>query len=65
MVARLGNVLYWAACVLAVGWLAFWLYAIRMNGGRGDTGLGLAVTFGGAAVIWLIARATRYVLTGK
>jgi hypothetical protein len=65
MIARLGDVLYWAACVVAVSWLAFWLYAIGISGGRCNTVVGLAITFGGAAVIWMIARAIRYVLMAK
>ena len=64
MAARLGVVLYWAgtlvACLIA-GLIAF---AVLFGTGKGDPfllGLGLFV----AAAIWLIGRATCYVLAGR
>ena len=61
---RLANVMYWAGCMLAVIWLAFWLHAMSVNR-YGDPGLALGVTIGGAVVIWMIGRAIRYVWIGK
>jgi hypothetical protein len=64
MAARLGYVVYWAgtlvACLIA-GLIAF---AVLFGTGKGDPflqGLGLLV----AAAIWLIGRATCYVLAGR
>jgi len=64
MVARLGDVLYWAgtlvACLIA-GLIAF---AVLFGTGKGDPllqGLGLFI----AAAIWLIGRAARYVFAGR
>jgi hypothetical protein len=64
MAARLGYVVYWAgtlvACLIA-GLIAF---AVLFGTGKGDPflqGLGLFV----AAAIWLIGRATCYVLAGR
>ena len=60
MLARLGNVLYWAACLLtlvpllAFGWMAF------DNGGIVPFVIGILI----AGLIWLVGRACRYVLAG-
>jgi len=61
MVARLGNVLYWAACGIAalLGALGgFEFYAHK----DATAMVGLAL-FG--IVVWLIGRACQYVLAGK
>lgn len=62
-IARLANVMYWAGCVLALIWLAIWWHDGPIY--YPTQGLVLAIAFGGAAVIWLIGRAIRYVLIGK
>jgi hypothetical protein len=65
MTTRLANVIYWASCVLAVIWLAYCLLTMARAPVIVDLGPVLAVTFGGAAVIWMIGRAIRYVMIGK
>ena len=65
MATRLANVIYWAGCVLALIWLAFCLNAMTLSPVYGNLGPRLTITFGGAAVIWMIGRAVRYVRTGK
>jgi hypothetical protein len=64
MTTRLANVIYWSGCVLASIWLAFWLHAMTVNHYY-DTGMALGVTVVGAAVIWMIGCAIRYVMIGK
>jgi multisubunit Na+/H+ antiporter MnhG subunit len=65
MVARLGNALYWAGCVLAIliigfGILAFFNDPIAAR----RPGLVMVVTATSSVVIWLVGRAIHYVLTG-
>ena len=60
---RLANVTYWAGCVLALIWPAIWLHDGPIY--YRTQGLVLAIAFGGAAVIWMIGRAIRYVWIGK
>jgi hypothetical protein len=63
MAARLGVVLYWASTLVACLIAGVIAYAV-LFGGKGDPfiqGLGLFV----AAAIWLIGRATCYVLAGR
>jgi hypothetical protein len=64
MVARLGNVLYWAGSGIAILLLA--IATVSAAWGQGDhrwfpVGLFIAV----AVVTWLIGRACRYVLSGR
>src|SRR5262249_21460585 len=64
MVARLGNVLYWAGTLVACLIAGLTAFAVLFGTGKGDPllqGLGLFV----AAAIWLIGRAARYVLAGR
>jgi hypothetical protein len=65
MTTRLANVVYWAGCVLAVIWLAYFLHAISTTIYVADWSMALGVTLGGAVVIWMIGRGIRYVMTGK
>ena len=60
-IQRLGDVLYWLGCGLAVVALGMGLYFSI----QGDTGE--LLTFFGivAVVIWLVGRACRYVLAGE
>jgi hypothetical protein len=64
MVARLGNVLYWGACLVA-GLLAL-IAAYAMVFGTGEDRVfidtALAVI---ALIVWLVGRACRYVLAGR
>jgi hypothetical protein len=64
MITRLANVMHWAGCVLALIWVAIWLHDGPIYY-RGSLGLVLAIAFGGAAVIWMIGRAIRYVMINK
>jgi uncharacterized membrane-anchored protein len=60
MLARLGNVLYWLGCGLAIVVTA--VGAVIAH----DTGLGFFVAaLVIAALIWLVGRACRYVLSGN
>jgi hypothetical protein len=64
MAARLGVVLYWAGTLVACLIAGVIVYAVLFGTGKGDPllqGLGLFV----AAAIWLIGRATCYVLAGR
>ena len=56
MLARLGDLLYGTACVLAV--LFALIISLTGNNFKPET-------FIGVVVIWLIARACRYVLAGR
>lgn len=64
MPARLGEVIYWAGCVMAAAIIMLWVYLTSLGTGLGDvTGfLFFAVV---AGVVWIIGRACRYVLSGK
>jgi hypothetical protein len=68
MIARLGNVLYWASsgiAVLLLLWLAGAVIAAIINGEpMNDFGLMSFLMVGSAALIWLFGRAYRYVLAG-
>jgi hypothetical protein len=57
MLARLGDVLYGTACVLAV------LFALIISLTPGNDFK--PETFVGVVVLWLISRAGRYVLAGR
>ena len=65
MLARLGIVLYWFGCLLAVGWLAIGCLDGCFDHPAGDPtnplGLGAVI----AVVMWLIGCACRYVLAGR
>ena len=63
MAARLGYVLYWAGCVLAVVFGGFGI-AAYYNAPDSDR-WPLVIVLGGIAVIvWLIGRACRFILAG-
>ena len=62
MLARLGDVLYWAGCLLAVLLVAadiayYNLEYIKLAE--------LLLVIGIAVIVWMIARACRYVLAGR
>ena len=65
MLARLGDVLYWLGCGVAV---LFILAGVAMGTSDNNAGADVAplvIYFGGGAIIsWLIGRACRYVLSG-
>ena len=64
MVKRLGNVLYWLGCGIAVVWLVVCVVAIIY-----DTSINVVMFTTLALIIsiliWLIGRACRYVLSGN
>jgi hypothetical protein len=57
----LSSVLYWSACALALGWLCFVFLATYADSQR-DWSSALAVGLIGAAVIWIVGGAVKYVL---
>ncbi len=63
MLARILDVIYWGFCVLAALWLAYFLsFLVEDRSHWMDV---LSAGLIGAALIWLVGRAIRYVLTGK
>lgn len=58
MLARLGNVLYWAACILSAAILVlgftFW--------GSNEPNVFVVFAMVPAAIIWAVGRALRYIL---
>ena len=65
MITRLGDVLYWAGCVLSALTLLFGILVGMM---MMDTKDQVFATFVGAltaAITWAVGRACRYVLAGK
>ncbi len=61
MTARVGDVLYRIACTVAVLWTAFILiFAATLS--VPDWTIATPVAAIGAAIIWSIGRATRYIL---
>jgi hypothetical protein len=62
MLARLGDVLYWAGCLLAVLLVAAAIAYYNF----GDIKLfELLILIGLAVIVWMIGRACRYVLAGR
>jgi hypothetical protein len=64
MASRLGEVLYWAATLIAVSIIGFIAYGALYGTGGADRLLQGAAVFV-AIVIWLIGLACRYVLSGS
>jgi drug/metabolite transporter (DMT)-like permease len=64
MVERLGNVLYWACCIVALVFVAGAVLALMQSGSQNDWAP--AIAFGVlAAVAYGVGRGLRYVLAGK
>jgi hypothetical protein len=61
MVERLGHVLYWAGCVLAILIIVIGVY---LSWYERDAWEMRVITFVVAALVWLIGRACRYLLAG-
>jgi hypothetical protein len=61
MATRLGQILYWAACGIAIVWLVMVLMRHVGAVDRRDVIIGVA----GAALAWLIGRAAKYILVGR
>jgi hypothetical protein len=64
MAACLGNVIYWAARIVASLWAVFVLVTTA-NQAHPDWTIFVPVAIVGAAVIWGFGRAARYVLAGQ
>jgi hypothetical protein len=64
MLARLGDVLYWLACLLALGLIGFIVFAMSTTT-RTDAWSELPIWVGIAGLIWLAGRGVRYVLAGR
>jgi len=61
MAARLGNVIYWTACIGAVAW-AILVLVLTANLAHPDWTIYAPIAIVGAVVIWSFGRAARYVL---
>jgi hypothetical protein len=61
LITRLGNVIYWTGCALAIVWIGFSLFA---SGYEPRWGIWVEVGLGGAAMIWVLGRSIKYVLSG-
>ena len=64
MTVRISNVLYWSACALAFMWLPFLLLATSAEP-QPQWSFAWAAGLFGAAVIWIVGRALRYILAGN
>ena len=62
MLARLGDVLYWAGCLLVVLLVAA---AIAYYNFEYIKLAELLIVIGLAVIVWMIGRACRYVLAGR
>lgn len=62
MLFRLGQVIYWAGCIMAALSIGTLAYGIINWGIPGETELVIFIGF--AAFVWGIGRAVRYVLAG-
>jgi hypothetical protein len=70
MAARLGNVIYWAACAVAafaVAWIAAnaWVLWVSGSTAPGENMTHIVNSTMIAVCAWLAGRATRYVLAGR
>ena len=61
--ARVGNFIYWAACIAALLWAAFVLTMIG-NLPHPDWTISTPIAIVGAALIWSFGVAARYLLRG-
>ena len=64
MAARLGNAIYWAACMAALLWTIYVLI-VTANYAHPDWSISTPIAIIGAGVIWGLGRAARYVLAGR
>ncbi len=68
MIERLGNVLYWFACICAlgcVGFAAIGYYQSQKAGGSQSDLFVIYIASGAAIICYLIGRAFRYVLSAR
>jgi hypothetical protein len=64
MAARLGDVIYWLGCGIAIISIAA-AVVLAIYGVKPDKHILIIIFSVGALVIWLIARACRYILAGR
>jgi hypothetical protein len=64
MAARLGDVIYWAAALIAATIAGLIAYAAVFGGGKGEPFMQVFFLIV-AGLIWLFGRACRYVLTNR
>jgi hypothetical protein len=64
MAARVGDIVYRTACILAVLWVAFVLF-VTAKLPIPDWTIATPLAGAGALIIWTIGWAVRYVLTGR
>lgn len=64
MVARLGDLIYWAACIAALLWTIYVLI-VTATYAHPDWTISAPIAIVGAVVIWSVGRAARYVLAGR
>jgi hypothetical protein len=65
MVARIGTVLYWLGCVLAVLIIGFGALSVVDSDSLGmHPGVVAAVVGASSVAVWLTGRALRYILAG-
>jgi hypothetical protein len=64
MAARLGNVLYWTACIIAALFLALAGTQLFVAPHQNQQFVMIASVVI-AAIVWLIGRAIRYILTDR
>jgi hypothetical protein len=67
MTERFGNVIYWGCCGIAGLWLTYAVVGIT-NGFEyypADPKLFLFAGIGPSAAVWLIGRASKYILAGE
>jgi hypothetical protein len=64
MTERLGHVLYWAGCVLAILTIAIGVFLSSGFMDQSDVWLVRVIAFVIAVLFWLIGRGCRYVLAG-
>ena len=63
MIARLGQVLYWAACAVAVYIAGLGIAVWHGNSTR--SWVGLIYPVGTSLLVWLAGRALLYILAGR
>ena len=64
MLARLGNVIYWLGCILAVLFCVVMFAIADFNLPNANVWLGVLIIAGYAFGIWLVGLAIRYILGG-
>jgi hypothetical protein len=64
MINRLANVIYWLCTAIAVVLICIGSYGMYQEPSPNRPWI-IGITGGIGAVIWLIGRATRYVLSGR